>query len=525
MRDRIWTAAVAVGIALGGVAIAQQQPTGPVDVYNAPPAPTSSAPGSDTATPAQPNFSKEQIAQLVAPLALYPDSLLTQILMASTYPLEVVQADRWVKSNTSLQGDELAKSLEQQPWDPSVKSLVNFPKVLAMMSDQLDTTVQLGNAFLAQQQDVLAAVQDLRGRAQQAGNLKSSDQVSVTSQPADAGDPSEQPGISIAPTADNLTYIPDYDPTTIYGAWPYPSYQPYSYYPAGYGVGGLAWGSSIIYSYPWGYAWGDCDWRHRYVRYDINRNDRWNHFIDRDRYHDHWERYREARNFRDNIWAHDARHRDGVPYPDARDAEIYRRRQVQDERAREAFRGRDWNDVNRDRDNDRRDNNNRNDNVRSDNDGRWNGRDVTITRGRTDASPRVDSRNDNDRGEVIRRERDINTDRERTQVDNNRNVNRPVDPTPTNRGNIGDINRTQAEERAAAERGRISRTPVVGPRPQAPVERSTPAPVRSEPAPTRTEPSPVRSAPAGPRVSTPAPRVEAPGGGGRGAPSVGPRGR
>jgi len=117
-------------------------------------------------------FKPEEIEQLVAPIALYPDSLVSQILMASTYPLEVVQADRWVKANTSLKGDALTAALEKQTWDPSIKSLVNFPQVLAMMNEKLDLTQRLGDAFLAQQKEVLDAVQRLRAKAKAEGKYQ-----------------------------------------------------------------------------------------------------------------------------------------------------------------------------------------------------------------------------------------------------------------------------------------------------------------------------------------------------------------
>jgi Protein of unknown function (DUF3300) len=115
----------------------------------------------------KPAFKQEELEQMLAPIALYPDSLLTQILMASTYPLEVVQADRWAKQNKSMKGDALTKALEAQPWDPSVKSLVNFPDILAMMSQKLDLTQKVGDAFLDQQKDVMAAIQTLRKKSDQ----------------------------------------------------------------------------------------------------------------------------------------------------------------------------------------------------------------------------------------------------------------------------------------------------------------------------------------------------------------------
>jgi hypothetical protein len=135
-------------------------------------APTRTAPATapaapaGTAAPDKPLLKAQELEQLVAPVALYPDALLTQILMASTYPLEIVQADRFAKSHKDLKGAALTTQLENEDWDPSVKSLVNFPDVLAMMSDNLDTTIKLGDAFLAQQADVLASVQVLRAKAQ-----------------------------------------------------------------------------------------------------------------------------------------------------------------------------------------------------------------------------------------------------------------------------------------------------------------------------------------------------------------------
>jgi hypothetical protein len=170
-------------------------------------------------------FKTEEIEQLVAPIALYPDELVSQILMASTYPLEVVQADRWAKANKTLKGDALTKALEAQSWDPSVKSLVNFPQVLAMMSEKLDVTQKLGDAFLAQQKDVMDAIQRLRAKAQAQGNLKTTkEQTVIVEQPA-----AQTTVIKIEPANPQVVYVPTYNPTVVYGAWPYPAYPPYTY--------------------------------------------------------------------------------------------------------------------------------------------------------------------------------------------------------------------------------------------------------------------------------------------------------
>jgi hypothetical protein len=166
-------------------------------------------------------FKQEELEQLLAPIALYPDDLLTQILMASTYPLEVVQAERWAKQNKSLKGDALKAALEKQTWDDSVKALAPFPDVLTMMSEKLDWTQKLGDAFLAQQKDVMDTVQKLRRKAAEAGNLKSSKEQEVKTE----GD------IIIVQAANpQVVYVPSYNPTVVYGAWAYPAYPPYPVY-------------------------------------------------------------------------------------------------------------------------------------------------------------------------------------------------------------------------------------------------------------------------------------------------------
>ena len=182
-------------------------------------------PGTFGQQAAPPVFKPEELEQILAPIALYPDSLLAQIFMASTYPLEIVQADRWAKQNTTLKADALTAALEKQPWDPSVKSLVNFPQVLTMMSEKLDWTQKLGDAFLAQQKDVMATVQTLRKKAVEAGNLKTTKEQQVIV---------EKETIIIQSASPQVVYVPTYNPTVVYGAWPYPAYPPAPYYPPGY---------------------------------------------------------------------------------------------------------------------------------------------------------------------------------------------------------------------------------------------------------------------------------------------------
>jgi uncharacterized membrane protein YgcG len=219
---------------------------------------------------AKPALKQEELEQLLAPIALYPDDLLTQILMASTYPLEVVQADRWAKQNKDVKGDALAKALEEQPWDPSVKSLVNFPQVLQMMSEQLDLTQKLGDAFLAQQKDVMATIQKLRKKAQEQGNLKTTNEQKVVV---------EQETIIIESPNPQVVYVPSYNPTVVYGAWAYPAYPPAPYYPPGYGAAAFATGVAV--GAAWGYAWGHSNWNSGSVNVNVNQNANINSNINR----------------------------------------------------------------------------------------------------------------------------------------------------------------------------------------------------------------------------------------------------
>ena len=182
-----------------------------------------------------------QLEQLVAPIALYPDPLLSQILMASTYPLEVVAAARWSQANPTVTGKALQTAMGQQSWDPSVKALAAVPQTLQMMNDKLDWTQQLGDAFLAQQSEVLDAVQRLRARADANGQLKSTPEQKVTITPRGTG---QRPSTGapanvyvIEPTNPDEYYVPVYDPGAVYGAWPYPDYEPFYWYPPGYAAG------------------------------------------------------------------------------------------------------------------------------------------------------------------------------------------------------------------------------------------------------------------------------------------------
>jgi hypothetical protein len=222
-------------------------------------------------------FSPEQLDALLAPIALYPDPLLTQMLMASTEPLQIVQAKRWLDdpAHKTLTGDALTQALAAQSWDPSVKSLVPFPQVLDMMNSKLDWTQQLGYAFATQQADVLDSVQRLRRQAQAAGHLQSSPQLTVAATGSQA--------ITIQPANPQVVYVPAYNPAVVYGAWPYPAYPPVVLPPPpGYAVGtalatGLAFGAGIaITAALWNLATPNWGWRGPgYGGVNVNVN-RWN---------------------------------------------------------------------------------------------------------------------------------------------------------------------------------------------------------------------------------------------------------
>jgi hypothetical protein len=252
--------------------------------------------------------------------------------MASTYPLEVVQAARWVKANQNLKGDALTAALEKQDWDPSVKSLVNFPQVLDMMSEKLEWTQKLGDAFLAQQKDVMDTTQKMRMKAYGEGNLKTTEQQKVVVE-------EETKTISIEPAKTEVVYVPTYKPTVVYGAWPYPAYPPYSYYPPGYvpGAGLFAFGMGVAVGAAWGYAWGGCGWGRGEVNVNVNRNTNINNNIDRSK---HQNRVSTGGSGQGQ-WKHDPEHRKGTSYRDQNTAQKYDRGGSRDAQSRDSYRGRD----------------------------------------------------------------------------------------------------------------------------------------------------------------------------------------
>ena len=276
-------------------------------------------------------FKQEELDQLLAPIALYPDSLVAQILMASTYPLEVVQAERWAKQNESLTGDALTAALEKENWDPSVKSLVNFPQVLQMMNEKVDWTQKLGDAFLAQQKEVMDTIQNLRKKAQAEGNLKTNQEQKVIVE-------KETQTIIIEPSNPQVVYVPTYNPTVVYGTWWYPAYPPYYYYPPGYVAGAtlFSFGVGIAIGAAWGYAWGGCNWGRGDVNINVNRNTNINTKIDRSKYANKVSTGEGGK----GSWKHNPEHRKGVSYRDPSTAQKFDRGASREAQSREAFRGR-----------------------------------------------------------------------------------------------------------------------------------------------------------------------------------------
>jgi hypothetical protein len=280
-----------------------------------------------------PVFKQEELEQMLAPIALYPDSLLSQILMASTYPLEVVQAQRWAQQNKTLRGLELATALEGRSWDPSVKSLVDFPDVLDMMNDKLDWMQSLGDAFLAQPKDVMNAVQALRKKAQDQGSLKTTQQQTVND---------SNQIIVIEAANPEVIYVPAYDPTVVYGYWPYPAYPPYYWYPPWYvRATPYAFGAGVAMGAAWGYAWGHCDWHGGDIDIDINRNANFNRNINRGNYVSHYQGDGQFGQNGRGTWQHNPADRRGVPYRDPATAQRYNRgASANAVQSREAYRGR-----------------------------------------------------------------------------------------------------------------------------------------------------------------------------------------
>lgn len=257
----------------------------------------------------------EKLDALVAPIALYPDPLLAQTLAASTYPLEVIQLQQWMANNRYLKDQALADAVEKQPWDPSVQAMAAFPDVVKLLSDNIAWMTDLGNAFLAQQADVMEAVQRMRARAQRNGNLNTTPEQTVQMETVEAG----EQVIVIEPANSEMVYVPSYDSTVVYGdsAYAYPTlyYASPAYYSA---AGALAFGAGIALGAAWGGNWGyGCKWANGDIK--INNNNKYVSNSNRNINYGN----RPSQQPAGSAWQHNPQHRGGAPYADRRTANKY----------------------------------------------------------------------------------------------------------------------------------------------------------------------------------------------------------
>ncbi|HEY7541432.1 MAG TPA: DUF3300 domain-containing protein [Methylomirabilota bacterium] len=345
---------IALAILLAAPPLPQAQqpaPTAPPaqPAATAPPQPAAAAePGDADAQP----FKPEELEAIVAPIALYPDPLVAQVLMAATYPLEVIQAARLMKGKPDLKGDALNEELKKYDWDDSVKSLCSFPQTLDVLNEKIDWMQKLGDAFLDQRKETMDAIQRMRAKAQAQGNLQSNEQQKViveaapaqAAAPAGSGQPAppaEQTVIKIEPASPQVVYVPQYNPTVVYGPPP-PAYPPYYYpYPPGY-----AWGAAAI-SFGVGMAvgaavWGGCNWGGGDVDIDVNKSNNFTNNVNRG---DKATQIKNERNTRQSqggkqSFNHDPAHRGGAQYRDKGTQQKYNRASGPGAGSRDSYRGR-----------------------------------------------------------------------------------------------------------------------------------------------------------------------------------------
>ncbi len=263
--------------------------------------------------PPAPTIPGDQLDSLVAPIALYPDPLLAQTLAAATYPLEMIQLQQWIERNKDLKDKALADAVAKQPWDASVQSMVAFPDVVQRLSGNIQWTTDLGNAFLAQQSDVMDAVQRMRGKAEGTGSLKTSAQQTVETKSVEGG----KQVIVIESASPEVVYVPSYDPTVVYGApaYPYPSY----YYPGYVAGAALTFGAGLALGAAWnGGYWGNCDWNGGNVNINNNNNFNRNTNINRGQGNRPGQLPSQG-----GKWQHNAQHRGNAPYGDRGTANKY----------------------------------------------------------------------------------------------------------------------------------------------------------------------------------------------------------
>jgi hypothetical protein len=307
---RLYLAAIsctALLVAAAGAVLAQEEPPLPVLTKGGQPAGAPAAPEQPAAEETAAKLPPEQLDSLVAPIALYPDPLLAQTLVASTYPLELVQLQQWLAKNPGLEGDALEQAVAKQPWDPSIQSMAAVPDVVKRLVDDIQWTTDLGNAFLAQQDDVMDAVQRMRKKAQDNGALESTEQQKVETKVI------EEKTVIIVESADpEVIYVPSYSPTVVYGppVYPYPPIY-YPYYPPG--------AAFVTFSFGvmWGAAWGGscchCGWGGNDIDINIDNNFNRNNIQGGNR----------VNTGGGGTWQHNPQHRGGTPYSDRATANKY----------------------------------------------------------------------------------------------------------------------------------------------------------------------------------------------------------
>jgi hypothetical protein len=277
------------------------------------PVSSQAAPATQDAAPLPP----EQLDSLVAPIALYPDPMLSQTLVASTYPLEIIQLQQWLEKNKGLKDKALADAVKKQDWDPSIQAMAALPEVVKQMSENIKWTTDLGNAFLAQQGDVMDAVQRMRKKANESGNLKSTEQQKVETKVVES-----KQVIVIEQANPQVVYVPSYNPTVVYGAPVYP-YPPIVYPPVGYYAAGMAisFGVGMAMGAAWGGGWGyNNNWGGGNNNININNN---NTFVNNSNRQNVNNRQNTANRSGGNTWQHNPQHRGGAPYSNKATANQY----------------------------------------------------------------------------------------------------------------------------------------------------------------------------------------------------------
>src|SRR5262245_27478540 len=284
------------------------------------PPPADAAPAASPAPEEAPKLTNDQLDSLVAPIALYPDQLLSQVLVASTYPLELIQLQQWLAKNPNIKDQALVDAVSKQSWDPSIQAMAALPEVVKRLADDIQWTTDLGNAFLAQQTDVMDAVQRRRKKAKDTGALNSNDQMKVETQVVES-----KSVIVVEQANPQVVYVPSYNPTVVYGAPAYP--YPPIYYPT-YSTGAMiatsaiSFGVGVAMGAAWGGGWGwGCGWGHNDIDVNVNNN------FNRNANFSGGNRANISGGTRvsntGNKWQHNPQHRGGAPYSNRATANRY----------------------------------------------------------------------------------------------------------------------------------------------------------------------------------------------------------